>query len=143
MKMPSSAASMAYSGQCRRESATLTGRSASRVRGISATDGKRRAPPRRALSPLAREHTEVEPERLTYRPGLEGTPARRVRCIGVGNLRDVAQTRHREMLEQRVEESAAGLLLGVVTVAAHPNPRLDEWSQQPGPDRTLVIGPVP
>src|ERR687897_548581 len=99
MKMPSSAASMVYSGQCRRHSSAWTGVAAVLGRGISATCGKRRTPPCLAGGPGARKYSEVEPKRLTHRPGLEGTAARRVGCLGVGNLRDVAHTRDREMLE--------------------------------------------
>src|SRR5919202_1591076 len=102
MKPPRRAASMAYSGQCRRQMLSRA----------SAADRMRSAPP----SGLGRkrcglQHLQIEPERLAYRPGLERTAARGVWRSGVGDFGDVSHSRLFEMVQQRCEEASPGLIL--------------------------------
>ena len=59
--------------------------------------------------------------------------------FGVGNFRNVAQAGFLKVAEERGEEFFASLALYSGVVSAHAHPRLDEGSNQPGPDRSLMI----
>jgi len=72
-------------------------------------------------------------------PCLEWTPARRVWPFGVGNFRNVAEAGFLEVAEERGEKFFASLALYSGVVTAHADPRLDERSNQAGPDRSLMI----
>ncbi len=54
----------------------------------------------------------------------------------------MAESRRLEVLQQRQQEAGPGLRLRCRRMAAHAQPRLDEWPDQPGPDRALVIGRI-
>src|SRR3954471_5659354 len=128
MKPPSRAASIAYSGQCRRQSAGPR----------SAACGMRTAGAARAHRRRRREHLEIEPERLAHRPGLKRAPARRVWWLRVGNLGEMSEAGLPEVPEHGLQEAPPGLSPGGGTVSTHSHPRLDERAEQPGPHRALV-----
>src|SRR6266516_605427 len=46
------------------------------------------------------------------------------------------------MREDRRQKLAARFAFGFVRIATDTHPRLDEWTNQPRPDRSLVIGAV-
>ena len=82
-------------------------------------------------------------ERFAHRPGLERAASRRVRRLGVGDLRRCGPARPRRGGPAAAGRSAAGLRLARRGAApAHPDPGLHERAQQPGPDRALVVRAV-
>src|SRR5215208_537361 len=131
MKMPSRAASIAYSGQCLRQVGVV-----SAAAGIG-------MPPLPFHSNRRCEHAQVEPERLAHRPGLERTPAGRIRRIGVRDLGDVSHSTTRQMLDEWVKEAAPSLVPGVGSATVYSYPSLHERTEEPRPHGALVIGPVP
>ena len=62
-----------------------------------------------------------------------------MRRLGVGDFGNVAQASFVEMSEEWREELHPRFLFQSLGVAMHSNPRLDKRSNQPGPDRTLMI----
>src|SRR5690349_4651874 len=83
-----------------------------------------------------------DPQRLADRPRLKWAPARRERRLGVRDLRDVSQSRLIETENQRVEKATARCSPRCGRVTVHPQPRIDERSEEPGPGGALVIGGV-
>src|SRR5207249_9124224 len=75
-------------------------------------------------------------------PRLERAAARRVWRFGVGNFRDVTEPGLFKMRQDRRQKIAARFAFGFVRIAANAHPRLDERTNQPRPDRSLVIGAV-
>src|SRR3954462_8284821 len=132
MKLPSRAAYIAYSGQCRRQV------------GMVSADGDTRLP---GLALHRRccgcQHGQIEPERLAHRPRLERTAARRMRRIGIPNLGDVSHPCAGQVLDQRVEKSAASLAPDGRSATVNPYPGLDVRTDQPGPHGALMIRSVP
>ena len=66
-----------------------------------------------------------------------------MRRITVGNLRDVAESRGFEVSKQGWHEACACLGFGCPALPTNTQPCLDERSDQPRPDRALMIGDIP
>src|SRR5690242_1587980 len=113
----------------------------------SATLGMRAVPaPTASADPRRRwlgQDLLVEAQRLANRPGLKRAAARRVRRLGVHDLRDVSQAALLDVAEQGNEQPSARLTLHGKAAAAHAYPGFHEWAEQPGPGGTLMVGAVP
>src|SRR5207245_2438066 len=97
------------------------------------------SPPRIVAMATKLAQRRRDPQRLADGPRLKRAAARCERGLGVRDLRDVSQSRLIEMEDQRVEKAAARGFPRCGRVTVHPQPRIDEWSEQPGPGNALVI----
>src|SRR5581483_7678825 len=75
------------------------------------------------------------PQHLGHAPRLRDAAARRIRRFRIEDLADRSDARIVEVLD----ESRQHLLRPVDVVRIHLQPRVDEWTDQPGPHRALVI----
>ena len=89
------------------------------------------------------QHEVFEAEEFAERPSLKRAAARRVRRVGIHNLRDVAQPGLAEMLVERREEAMAGLVERGLGATADAEPCFHEWPDEPRPHSSLVITAVP
>src|ERR1051325_5662693 len=102
MNVPSSTASIAYSGQCRAIAMAL---------GCPPDPG--------GPTGSGGQHAQIEAQRLAHRPGLEGAAAGCVRGVAVRDLREVTETSAVEVGDQRGEETRPRFGLGCRRAAAH------------------------
>ena len=84
----------------------------------------------------------IQTQRFADGPRLKRTTAWSVGWLGVGDFRNVAEAGFLKMREDWRQKLAARLAFGFVRIAANTHPRLDERTNQPRPDRALVIGAV-
>ena len=64
------------------------------------------------------------------------------RRLGIGNLRKMPKARRLDTCQQRINELGAGVTPRRSRVASHANPRVNEWTDQPWPDGSLMIDSV-
>ena len=88
------------------------------------------------------EHDTVEAQKLAERPGLKRTSFWLKRRLGIGNLRKMPKARRLDTCQQRINELGAGVTPRRSRVASHANPRVNEWTDQPWPDGSLMIDSV-
>src|SRR6476469_4532507 len=77
-------------------------------------------------------------QHLRHAPGLSNAAARCMRPLSIEDFTDRADPRFIEMGGKPVQKRARLLKL----VRMNFQPGINEWSDQPGPDRSLVIGRV-
>src|SRR5918995_3760982 len=133
MKVPSRAASMAYSAQCCSRIGNIRG---------SAGDSMSASAPGGPGSASHGENAQIQPERFSNGPGLKRAPARSVRRVSIGDLRDVTQPALLEVRLQWIEKAFARLTPGTGRVSPHPEPGLHKRTEEPGPHRALMIAAI-
>src|SRR3954466_1994041 len=84
----------------------------------------------------------LDAQQFAERPRLPRRAGGRVRQIAVGDFGKVIEPRVIEMRVQRIEKTRSSFAARFVSVAAHAQPRFDEWTEQPRPRRALMIGAV-
>src|SRR5712692_7167269 len=88
------------------------------------------------------QHAINQAQEFAHRPRLKRAAARRVRRVGVRDLRNVAETGFVEMPEQRSDESLPGRPFRFRRMPAHADPGFDKWADQPRPNGSFMIRSV-
>jgi hypothetical protein len=94
------------------------------------------------LDVVMRQNEPLDAQQLCQLPGLKGTTTRRVRRFAVGNFVDVTETGAEPMIEARRGRPRSGFTFGFRAVMAHARPSLDKRTDQPRPNRALMMGGV-
>ena len=86
--------------------------------------------------------SSIEPKQLGRGPCLKGSAPWGVGRIGVGDLADVPQPGFFEVRPHGVDETSPRFPLNARVPTVRPNPSVDEGTDQPRPDRALVVRTV-
>jgi hypothetical protein len=88
------------------------------------------------------EDDPVKAQQLAERPGLRRASFWLKRRLGIGNFRKMPKAKRLDTCQQRINELGAGITPRRCGVASHANPRVNEWTDQPWPDGSLMIDSV-
>ncbi len=89
-----------------------------------------------------RSHAQRYQKNFTEGPYLKGTSSGRMGRFGVGNFRDVAESRLPEMVKYGLEILRLCRLPCGRRVALHPDRGFNKRARQPRPRRALMVGAV-
>jgi hypothetical protein len=85
------------------------------------------------------EHDPVEAQQLAERPGLKGAALWPKWRLGISNFRQMPEAKRLDTCQQRVNELGTGVTPRRWGVASDANPRVNERTDQPWPDGSLMI----
>lgn len=88
------------------------------------------------------EHHTVEAQQLAKRPGLKRAALWPKWRLGIGNFRKMPKAKGLDTCQQRVNELGAGVTPRRCGVASDANPRVNERTDQPWPDGSLMIDSI-
>jgi hypothetical protein len=88
------------------------------------------------------EDDPVEAQQLAERPGLKRAALWLKWRLGIGNFRKMPKAKRLDTCQQGKNDLGGGVTPRRYGVASHANPRVNEWTDQPWPDGSLMIDSV-